>query len=79
MKKNQWRYWVAALVALLALVGLGSVASAAFPPTQTSSAPSAQAKKPIDDGFNQLPVGQRGLSYSTLVHMGRVHPASQPA
>src|SRR5437868_1428663 len=34
---------------------------------------------PVADGLDKLPVGQQGLSYSTLVHMGRAHPPASNA
>src|SRR5205823_1964262 len=48
---------------------LGSIGA---PPPPASG---AQAKQPVlNDGFDRLLPGQGGLSYSTLTHMGRVHP-----
>src|SRR5437764_7519597 len=35
--------------------------------------------KPANDGFDQLPPSMMGLSYSTLAHMGRVHPPAPSA
>ena len=33
---------------------------------------------PANDGFDQLPPSMMGLSYSTLAHIGRVHPQAGP-
>ena len=67
---------LAALVAVVALGASGSPTSAnmlgylAGPPAPAGVG-SAQSKVPdLNDGFNQLPPNQRGLSYSTLAHMG---------
>ncbi|MFL5732824.1 MAG: sialidase family protein, partial [Chloroflexia bacterium] len=50
------------------------------PPPQAAQVSKAQVVRQLDDGFDRLAPGQQGLSYSTLVHMGRVRPpAANPA
>src|SRR5689334_14943113 len=66
---------VLALVASLVLVSGGVFAGA--PASVPANTPAqAQEKAPVlNDGFDALPAGLRAISYSTLFHMGKVHPA----
>src|SRR6476620_10763993 len=78
-KKGFFVYWAVGLLALFALVGVVGVANAALPATNGTTlqglpaGPSANAPA-ADDGFDALPADQKGVSYSTLVKMGKVHP-----
>src|SRR5690348_8061811 len=67
--------------AILLLAGLLAVAAAQSLGGSTSAGmldhSGAQAKAAVyDDGFDNVPQGLQGLSYSTLAHMGRVHRPS---
>ncbi len=53
-------------------------AGAASSPYQKASA-SSKDNKSNNDGFDALPVGLKGISYSTLANMGRVHPVLAPS
>src|SRR5438477_7877559 len=78
---NRWRYLaLAAAVALIASIALSvPQASASKPAGAPVTQPSSFAYQQVNDGLDKLPVGEQGLSYSTLAHMGRVHmPASNP-
>src|SRR5205814_4266869 len=58
----------------LGVLGIINAALAAFPSGPPISAPpGAQAKTSANDDFDSLPIGLKGVSYSTLVSSGKVH------
>lgn len=79
MKLNIWRYSIAGLVAILALALWVGTTSANFPTAQVNSQPATKAVTPPDDGFDKLPRGLQGVSYSTLSTSGKVHRPTGPA
>src|SRR5438128_1075984 len=75
MNSKTWRYWLAGLVALLALAGVVTGVNAAFPAAPPRPpAPPGKAPPAVDDGFDRLPLGYQGMSYSTLAASGKVIP-----
>ncbi len=94
-QQNLRKYGWYLLGALVLLVSIGLTASGAFAgvPVDTlpgsSSAPTGsgtsgqQANISVpttaSDGFNTLPMGLRGISYSSLVNSGRLHPVRPAA
>jgi hypothetical protein len=88
-RKNILIYSAIGLLALFALVGMAGLASAALPTAGSNAAQSLPAnpaaKEPANsDGFDSLPLGLQGVSYSTLASSGLVHPvkvapSSQPS
>ena len=81
---NRTRRWIFAGPALLLLtVGAfqlqPSTPAVAALPSNAAAQVTTRDQPAYNDGLEQLPVGQRGLSYSTLTHMGRVHPQKQSA
>ncbi|HUS16626.1 MAG TPA: hypothetical protein VM536_16650, partial [Chloroflexia bacterium] len=82
MKKVAWRYWAAALVALLAIAGVGGAANAARPGSITAPPPPAvKAEAPFDCSLieklgidRQLNLRAAGI----MQQCGRV-PGGQPA
>src|SRR5262245_8215092 len=76
-RSKTWRIIPFLLIVLVMLIG-GGIALAGVPtgvPTGAGAAPPVQAKPVVyDDGFDALPWGLKGLSYSTLAMAGKVHP-----
>src|SRR5689334_19945163 len=72
---------ILSLAALLAVAAVGTFGSSTSANVLGSmaAAPLSGAQgqaATLNDGFDQLTTGQQGPSYSTLTHMGRVHPPS---
>src|SRR4051812_28522284 len=75
------RLWPCVLLAGALLWLSGGMALAVLPAGSAAGmtgAPSQGKGRPIDDGFDALPAGLKGISYSTLSHMGKVHRAAAP-
>src|SRR4051794_5911870 len=78
---RNWRYVFPVLMVglLAAVMRAGPPVEASAPSAKPPAAQAPQAAQPsadqyLADGFDRLTTGQQGLSYSTLAHMGRVHP-----
>ena len=75
MNRRTWLLFITGFALALAAIGIATVASASMPAGSSPAALLAPDKPPVaDDGFDALPPGLKGVSYSTLAMSGRVHP-----
>jgi hypothetical protein len=79
MNRRTWLLLSTVFALALAALGIVTAASAALPAGSVPASFLAPDKPSVyNDGFDALPNGLKGLSYSTLYHMGKVHPEFNP-